>query len=116
MRPKGFDPDDGDERIELDLDDEPGALLHFLNAHRRRVAKSLFWTLPGLPRRIELTVLDFFTLQLDRELIFHNVMVSNLEERVCEVFLKSTDMLKEMKMLRNEKLNLQVRLLSRLRS
>jgi len=59
-------------------------------------------------------VLDFLTLQLDRELIFHNVMVSNLKERMCGVFLKSTDTLKEIKKLRNEKLDLEMRLLGRL--
>ena len=42
-------------------------------------------------------------------------MVSDLEERVCEVFLKSADMLEEMKKLRNEKLNLEVRLLGQLK-
>jgi len=49
--------------MELDLDDEPKALLDFLNARQRRVAKSLFRTLPGLPHRIELSMLDFLTLQ-----------------------------------------------------
>ena len=53
MRPEGSDPEDGDEGMELDLDNEPGALLDFLNAPRRRVVKSLFWILPGLPHRID---------------------------------------------------------------
>ena len=38
-------------------------------------------------------------------------MVSDLEETVCEVFLKSADMLEEMKKLRNGKLELDLRLL-----
>ena len=42
MRPESSEPKDGDEEMELDLDDEPGALLDFLNAHRRRISKSLF--------------------------------------------------------------------------
>ena len=62
MRPEGCDPEDGDEVMELDLNDEPRVLLDFLNARRRKVAKSLFWTPLGLPRRIELVVLDFLTL------------------------------------------------------
>jgi len=44
--------------------------------------KSLYWTLPGLPRRVELGLLDFLTFQLDRKLISHNVIVSTLEEKV----------------------------------
>jgi len=68
----------------------------------------LFWTLPGLPCRVKLFMLDFLTLQLDCELISHNVMVSDLKEMVCEVFLKSIDTLEEMKKLRNEKLDLAI--------
>ena len=81
------DPKDDDERMGLDLNDEPGALLDFLNARRRRVAKSLFWMLPRLPCHIELSVLDFLTLLLDRKLISHNVMVSNLEDGMRGVYL-----------------------------
>ena len=55
MRPEGSNP----EGMELDLDDEPGALLDFLNAHWRRVTKSMFRMLSRLPRCIELSVLDF---------------------------------------------------------
>ena len=40
--------------------------------------------------------------------------MSILEERVCEVFLKSTGMLKAMEELRNDKMALEVRLLRRL--
>ena len=54
-------------------------------------------------------MLDFLTLQLDRDLISHNVMVSDLKERVCKVFLKLYDMLEEIKKLRNEKHDLKVR-------
>ena len=90
-------------------------MLDFLNARRRRVAKSLYWTLPGLPRYIELELLDFLTFQLDRELISHNVIMSDLEERMSEVFLKSHNMLEAMNGLRREKVDLQVKLLSRLK-
>ena len=72
--------------MELDHDDEPKALLDFLNARRRRVAKSLFWMLLGLPRCIELAVLDFLTLLLDRKLISHNVMVGNVKEGMRSFF------------------------------
>jgi len=40
-----------------------------------------------MPRRLEL--LYFLAFQLDRELIFHNIIMSILEENVCEVFSKS---------------------------
>ena len=49
MRPECSDPEDSDEGVELDLDDEPRALLEFMNARRRRVSKSLFRMLPGFP-------------------------------------------------------------------
>ena len=38
---EGFDPDGGDKGVEVDLDDEHGSLLDFLNAWRKVVA-SLF--------------------------------------------------------------------------
>ena len=59
-----------------------------MNARQRRVAKSLYRTLHGLPRHIEFGLLDFLTFQLDRELISHNVMVSNFEKRVVRGVLK----------------------------
>ena len=61
MRPEGSDLEDGDEGVELDFDDEPEALLVFLSAHRKGVAKSLFWVLLGLPRCVKLVVLDSLT-------------------------------------------------------
>ena len=39
-------------------------------------------------------------LKLDRELVSHNVMVSDLEKKVHEVFLKSRDMLEVIEGLR----------------
>ena len=113
VNPEGSSPGD-DEGVEIDLDDEPESLMDFLNARRRRVAKSLYRTLPGLPRHIELELLDFLTFQLDRELISHNVIVSDLKERVSDVFLKSHDMLEGVDGLRREKVALEVTLLSRL--
>ena len=95
-------------------DDEPELLLNFLNAQQRRVAKSLYQMLPGLPCRIELELLDFFTFQLDREFIFHNVIVSDHEERVNKVFLQYHKMLEAIDGLRQEKVALEVRLLSKL--
>ena len=41
--------------------------------------KSLYRTL--LPRSVKLGLLDFLAFQLDRELIFHNLIVSALEEK-----------------------------------
>jgi len=79
-----------------------------------RVAKSLYQTLPRLLRCIELELLVFLTSQLDRQLIFHNVMVSNLEKRVYEVFLKSRDMLEVMEGLRHDKAALKIRLMGQL--
>ena len=84
---EGSDPEDGDEGVEIDLDDEPRLLLDFLNARQRRDAKSLYQMLPGLTRRIKLWLLDFLTFLLDRELISYNMRVSDLEERVNEMFL-----------------------------
>ena len=49
-RPDGSNPEDDGEGLEPGLDDEPGSLLDFLNDQRRRVAKSLYQTLPGLSR------------------------------------------------------------------
>jgi len=49
VRLEGSDLEDDDEGVELELDDEPGALQEFLNAQRRRVAKNLFRILLGLP-------------------------------------------------------------------
>jgi len=48
-----FDPEGGDEKVEVDLDDEPGSLLDFLNAWRK-VAASSFWVIHGLSLHIEL--------------------------------------------------------------
>ena len=70
--------------------------------------------LPGLSRCIKLDLLDFLTFQLDHELISHNVIVSILEERVCEVFSKLAGMLEAMEELRNNKTILEVKLQRRL--
>ena len=99
LRLEGSNPEDGDEEAELDHDDEPGVLLVFLNAKRRRVTKSLYRTLPDFPI-IELRLLYFLTSQLDHELISHNVTVSDLEKWVREVFLKLHDVLDVMEGLR----------------
>ena len=51
-RPDGSDPEDDGDGFEPDLEDETRSLLDFLNARRRRVMKSLYRTMPGLPHRI----------------------------------------------------------------
>ena len=66
--PKGFDPEGGDEGVEINLDDELESLLDFLNAWRK-VAASSFWVIPGLSRHMKLELLDLLTSQLDQELI-----------------------------------------------
>jgi len=110
---EGSDPEDDDEGVELDLDDDPEALLVFLNAWLRRVTKSLYRTLPGLPHGIELVLLDFLTSQLDRKLISHNVMVSDLEKKVPKVFSKSHDMLEVMEGLKQDKATLKASFLEK---
>ena len=59
-KPKGSDPDGGDEGVDIDLDDEHESLLDFLNTWQRKVANSSFRMIPGLPRRIELELLNLF--------------------------------------------------------
>ena len=59
-KPKGSDPEGGDEGVDINLDEEHESLLDFLNAWQRKVAKSSFRMIPGLPRRIELELLDLF--------------------------------------------------------
>ena len=88
----------------------------FLNAKWRRVVKNLHRSLSGLSRRIELGLLDFLTFQLDRELISHNVMVSELEERVHKMFSKSAGMLEAMEELKRNKTAQEVRLLGGLKN
>ena len=51
-KPEGSDPEGGDEGVEIDLDDEPRSLQDFLNAWRRKVAKSSFRMIYGLPHHI----------------------------------------------------------------
>ena len=77
MRPDNSNPEDDGERLKPGLDDEHGSLLDFLN-DRRRVAKSLYQT---LPRLVNLRLLDFLAFQLDRELISYNVIISALEKK-----------------------------------
>ena len=98
----------------MDLDDELRSLLDFLNARRRKVALSSPRAILGLSRHIELELLDLFTSQLDRELIFHNVMVNDLKRRMSEMFLKARGLLGAMAELKQEKVYFEVRLLSRL--
>ena len=67
--------------MEVDLDDEPGSLLDFVNAWRKKVATSSFRVIPGLSYHIELELLDLLISQLDHELISHNVTVEDSKRR-----------------------------------
>ena len=80
----------------------------------KKVAASSFRVIPGLSRHIELELLNLLTSQLDLELISHNVMVKNLKKRMGGVFQKGRELLEAMTELRQEKADLEVRLLSRL--
>ena len=77
--------------VEIDLDDEPGSLLDFLNAWWK-VAASSFWVIPGLSRHVELKLLDLLTSQLYRELISHNVRVKD-KKMTDRVFQKGHELL-----------------------
>jgi len=68
----------------------------------------------GLSRYIELELLYLLTSPLDRKLISHNVMVNDLKRKVSKVFLRAREFLGAMAELRQEKVDLKVRLLSRL--
>ena len=65
----------------------------------QRACTGATWAYPSHRARVT----RLLTFQLDRELISHNVRVSDLEERVNEMFLKSRDMLGVMEELRLEK-------------
>ena len=67
--------------MEIDLNNEPGSLLDFLNAWRKVVASS-FQVILWLSRHIELELLDLLTSQLDRELISHNVTMQDLKKKM----------------------------------
>ena len=60
---------------------------------------------------VELGLLDFVAFQLDHELIFRNVIVNTLVEKVCELLLKSAGTPEEMEELRKDKTALEVKLL-----
>ena len=75
--------------MEIDLDDEPGLLLDFLNAWRKKVVASSFRVIPGLSRHIEIELLDLLTSQLDRELISYNMTVEDLRKKMGRGFLKA---------------------------
>jgi len=100
--------------VEIDLDDKLELLLDFLNAWRKKIAACLFRVIHGLSRHIKLELLDLLTSQLDRELISHNVTVEDLKKRMGRVFQKGRELLEVTVELRQEKANLEVRLLSRL--
>ena len=82
---EGFDAEGGDEGVEVDLDDEPGLLLDFLNTWRKVITSS-FWLISGLSHHIEIKLFDLLTSQLHHELISHNVMVEDLKKRIGGVF------------------------------
>ena len=107
-KPEGFDPEDGDDGVDIDLDDKPWIIAGLLECLVEKGCR-VCWMLPEITCHIELRLLDFLTSRLDRELISHNVRASDLEERVNKVFLKPRDMLGVMEGLRREKVALEVR-------
>ena len=110
---EGFDPEGENARVEIDMDNEPKSLLDSLNTWWEIVADP-FKGIPGLFRHVELKLLDLLTSQLDHELISHNVTVEDLKKRMGGVFQKRRELLEATIELRQEKANLEVRLLSRL--
>ena len=82
---EGSAPEGRDAWVEIDLDDEPGSLLDFLNVWREKVAAGLFRGILGLSRPVEVKLLDLLVSQLDREFVSHNMMVKSLEGRMSGV-------------------------------
>ena len=70
--------------------------------------------IPGLSHHIKLELLNLLTSQLDHEFISHNITVEDLKKRMGGVFQKRRELLEATTELRQEKANLEVRLLSRL--
>ena len=75
--------------MEIDLDDEPRLLLDSLNAWQEKVVVGELSGIPGLSCSVELKLLNFFTSQLDRELISHNTIMTSHKKRVDDIFQKS---------------------------
>ena len=48
---------------------------------------------PGLSRPVERKLLDFLTSQLDRELIYHNMIMAGHKKRVDDVLQKGRELL-----------------------
>ena len=57
---------------------------------------------------------NLLTSQLDRKLVFHNVTMADLQMRVDKVLQKGRELLETSAKLREENLDFEVRLLSRL--
>ena len=66
---KGSGPLGRDKEVKIDLDDDFGSLLDFLNAWREKSYRGDLPGILGLSRCVELKLLDFLTSQLDREFI-----------------------------------------------
>jgi len=111
---KGSGPGEGDEEVEIDLVDELGSLLVSLNAWREKVAVEELPEIPGLSRFIELKLLDLLTSQLDCELFSPNMTVAGLRKRVDGVLQKGCELLVVSASLREKKVELEEKLLSRL--
>ena len=100
--------------METDLDDKPGSLLDFLNVWLEKVAVG---ELPGIPRlshSVELKLLDLLISQLDCVLISRNMIVASLRKRVDGFLQKGRELLVASASLREEKVKLEEKLLSRL--
>ena len=78
---KDSGPVGGDEKVKIDLDDEPGSLLNSLNAWREKVVIGEVPGILGLSRPVELILLNLLTSQLDHELFSHNVIVAGLQKK-----------------------------------
>ena len=82
---KGSEPGRRETEVKIDLDDESGSLLDFLNSWWEKVAMGELPGIPGFSHPLELKLLDLLTSQLDRELISHNTIVAGDKKRVDDV-------------------------------
>ena len=100
--------------MKIDLDDEPRSLLDFLNTWREKVAVGKLPGIPELSHPVEFKLLDLLTSQLDRELVSHNMIVAGLQRKLDGILQKGRELLEMSVELREEKLDVEEKLLSRL--
>ena len=75
----------------------------------------MFRGIPGLLFHVEIKLLDLLTSQRECELVSHNVIAANLQRRIDRVLEQGHELLEASAKLREEKLDLEVKLLSRLK-